>query len=493
MCGGPQYKLAYSAFVLALQRCDCSLAPVPSECNKDPVSLLDLGLAELAMGRISAANLSLSAALEVSEAQGEPLAEAFLGREQARLRMCDWESVEGEVGRLREIAASPSPEEEAGGALHSPQWLAPFGLGGGQIRLLTELFAAQALLRAPVPQGLDGGVVWGGKLAGDEVQGGGIRLGILVCGAYVRGADQQALQGVIDAPIAGKRSVIVYEWCEGSVQTVGQVEEDGEDEEDEEDKRPLLPSYLADLWGGKMVEGGARMVRIGGVKGERAAARINGDAIDVLITLDGWLQRNRNILLSYRPAPVQVAGLGHRGTMGDTRVAQHYLGGSVSSPPELSHHFTEHLVYLPLGHAPPLPLPPSVDPADRASARAALNATLASLQLTEASLVFSVLASSDQLSREGYAAWHALASSSPRHLVWVPDMLGGTTGAHFAREALRRGDAKPGGAAQRFVHAAGHGLDIMAKVAASDAVLDTLASSNGPVVALAGGTPTART
>ena len=53
----------------------------------DPVSLLDLGLAELAMGKTAAANSSLSAALQVSEAQGQPLAEAVLGVEQTRLRL----------------------------------------------------------------------------------------------------------------------------------------------------------------------------------------------------------------------------------------------------------------------------------------------------------------------------------------------------------------------------------------------------------------------
>jgi hypothetical protein len=42
------------------------------------------------------------------------------------------------------------------------------------------------------------------------------------------------------------------------------------------------------------------MVRLSGVKSERAAARINGDAVDVLINLDGWMQRSRNLVLSYR-------------------------------------------------------------------------------------------------------------------------------------------------------------------------------------------------
>jgi hypothetical protein len=42
------------------------------------------------------------------------------------------------------------------------------------------------------------------------------------------------------------------------------------------------------------------MVRLSGVKSERAAARINGDAVDVLISFDGWMQRSRNLVLSYR-------------------------------------------------------------------------------------------------------------------------------------------------------------------------------------------------
>jgi hypothetical protein len=80
-------------------------------------------------------------------------------------------------------------------------------------------------------------------------------VGLLVCR---RGADQQALQGVLDGYRAAKSKVVVYEWCEGGAAVYG-GEEDEEDEEEEEGgegavKRPELPQFLADLWGGKMVE-----------------------------------------------------------------------------------------------------------------------------------------------------------------------------------------------------------------------------------------------
>lgn len=75
--------------------------------------------------------------------------------------------------------------------------------------------------------------------------------------ASCRGADQQALQSILDGYRSAKSKVIVYEWCEGgSAVYVGREEEDEEDEEDEEGavKRPELPEFLAGLWGGKMPE-----------------------------------------------------------------------------------------------------------------------------------------------------------------------------------------------------------------------------------------------
>ena len=99
--------------------------------------------------------------------------------------MCEFSGGEDELERMRGIVLSPDPEEAAGGALYPPSWLAPLGLAGGEIRLLTELYASYALSRAPQAAMGDGEVVWGGKLAGDQLTG-GIKLGVLVCGAYSR-------------------------------------------------------------------------------------------------------------------------------------------------------------------------------------------------------------------------------------------------------------------------------------------------------------------
>jgi hypothetical protein len=82
------------------------------------------------------------------------------------------------------------------------------------------------------------------------------RAGLFVCR---RGADQQALQGILDGYRAAKSKVVVYEWCEGGAAVYGGGEEEEEEEEEEEGeegvvRRPEPPQFLADLWGGKMVE-----------------------------------------------------------------------------------------------------------------------------------------------------------------------------------------------------------------------------------------------
>jgi predicted O-linked N-acetylglucosamine transferase (SPINDLY family) len=167
----------------------------------------------------------------------------------------------------------------------------------------------------------------------------------------------------------------------------------------------------------------------------------------------------------------------------------------VSSPPEMSLQFTERITYLPLGHAPPLPLAPVVDSGDdRDAARMMINRSISNGQtpLTGNAVLYTVLSSPEHVSREVFAAWHDIASSSDGSFVWVPEAPKEAVSSFMREGLLRAGTARENKAkleagAKRVLVTGSKAkeLGVWSRIGASEAVLDTFAVSNGPVVALA--------
>jgi protein O-GlcNAc transferase len=92
---------------------------------------------------------------------------------------------------------------------------------------------------------------------------------------------------------------------------------------------------------------------------------IRADGIDILVELSGHSPGNRLRALAHRPAPVQVSWLDYFHSTG-TAAIDVLISDAVSSPQELSSHYTERVVQLPSGrlcYTPPeAPVPrPRID------------------------------------------------------------------------------------------------------------------------------------
>lgn len=99
---------------------------------------------------------------------------------------------------------------------------------------------------------------------------------------------------------------------------------------------------------------------VAGLNDKRAAERIRGDEIDLLIDTTGHDGDNRIGVIAHRAAPVQCHYIGYYATTGLSQM-DYFIGDPVLIPPEHDDHFTEQVwrlprtryAYLPLEEAPP--------------------------------------------------------------------------------------------------------------------------------------------
>ena len=85
---------------------------------------------------------------------------------------------------------------------------------------------------------------------------------------------------------------------------------------------------------------------VGSLTDQEAARQIHRAEIDIAIDLKGYTREDRPGILSYRPAPIQVAYLGYPGTMGADFIDYAIVDDFVV-PAGAARYFSEKLVYLP--------------------------------------------------------------------------------------------------------------------------------------------------
>ncbi|MEY4909916.1 MAG: hypothetical protein RL260_3634 [Pseudomonadota bacterium] len=134
---------------------------------------------------------------------------------------------------------------------------------------------------------------------------------------------------------------------------------------------------------------------------------IRGDRIDLLLDITGPGEDSRLGVLAHRPAPVQVAWLGHAGTTGAPWV-DYLIGDPVVTPLEAQTQFSECIAQLPGCHRPTNPPPQPPIPPRRADCGLPDNAP--------------VLASfnpPDRITPAQFRAWCQILSAVPGSVLWL--------------------------------------------------------------------------
>lgn len=101
------------------------------------------------------------------------------------------------------------------------------------------------------------------------------------------------------------------------------------------DKFTALVQKQADKW-----------IPLGECNYAESAARIYADEIDILVDLGGHSVNGALPVLAYKPAPIQISGLGYMGTTG-LQAVDYLITDKVCDPPEAPRKITEKPLYIP--------------------------------------------------------------------------------------------------------------------------------------------------
>lgn len=141
---------------------------------------------------------------------------------------------------------------------------------------------------------------------------------------------------------------------------------------------------------------------------EQAARAIHADGIDILVDLKGYTAGSRTMLLSWRPAPIQVSFLGYPGTLGrdfvDYLVSDRYV-----TPHAAQQDYTEALACL----------PHSYQPHARAGLPKEATLTRAEVGLPEDATVLCCFNQAWKFTPAVFDTWCRILRASPDSVLWL--------------------------------------------------------------------------
>jgi predicted O-linked N-acetylglucosamine transferase (SPINDLY family) len=199
-----------------------------------------------------------------------------------------------------------------------------------------------------------------------------------------------------------------------------------------------------------------RFVDIQALSTTEAASAIHQDEIDILIDLKGYTSATRTVILTLRPAPVQVNYLGYPGTLGgefcDYIVTDRYL-----TPPETASDYSEVFAYL----------PHTYQPHGRKSSIGA-RPTRQEAELPEEGFIFCCFTQPYKITPEIFDIWCRLLVDVPGSVLWL--LQDSYAEGNLRREAFHRGIT-----AEQIVFAEHKPqIEHLGRLQLADLVLDTL-------------------
>ncbi len=155
------------------------------------------------------------------------------------------------------------------------------------------------------------------------------------------------------------------------------------------------------------------------------ARLIYEDGVDILVELAGHTSETRLPVLAYKPAPVQISGIGYFASTGLPAV-DYFLGDVIMDRQEEQEAFTEKLLRLPHSHFCYIPyreVPPALEPAVK----------------RKGYITFGSFNNFSKLSDEVLAAWGKILARVPGSRLFLKcAIFEGEEGTSFAREKLQQ-------------------------------------------------------
>jgi len=207
-------------------------------------------------------------------------------------------------------------------------------------------------------------------------------------------------------------------------------------------------------------------IRLSQMSDLQAAQTIRAHEIDILVDLHGLGPGGRPGIVAQRPAPVQIAWLGHAGSSAMPAV-DYLLADGCILPPALRDACTEQPLYLP-DCAQPQPRRHAADAAP----------TRASCGLPETGFVFCSFNASALLTPTQFGAWMRILQRVPDSVLWL------AADSEAVRDNLRVAALRHGVASERLVFAPPLAQDAaVARLQLADLCLDTWPHSGSEAAA----------
>lgn len=199
-----------------------------------------------------------------------------------------------------------------------------------------------------------------------------------------------------------------------------------------------------------------RFIDIQSLSSAEAAEAIHRDEVDILVDLKGYTAATRTVILTFRPAPVQVNYLGYPGTLGtefcDYLITDHFL-----NPPGSSADYREILAYLPDTYQPHGRYSPIGE-----------RPTRREVFLPEDGFIFCCFNQTFKITPEIFDIWCRLLLDVPGSVLWL--LENPLAEGNLRREAFQRGIT-----AERIIFAENMPqIEHLGRLQLADVVLDTL-------------------
>ncbi|SEA23144.1 O-linked N-acetylglucosamine transferase family protein [Selenomonas ruminantium] len=191
------------------------------------------------------------------------------------------------------------------------------------------------------------------------------------------------------------------------------------------------------------------------------AAQIRADEIDILMDLGGHTAENALPVLAYKPAKIQIAGIGYFNSTGMEECAG-FLSDAYCSPKEDSAYFTERMLRMPHSHfcyQPMMKMPEITSPPCQQNGY----------------ITFGSFNNFSKVNDEVLALWRQILEAVPNaHLLLKHGILGTAEGVDYTRQRLK----KMGFPLAR-IELRGYSADYLVQYGDMDIALDTFPYTGG--------------
>jgi predicted O-linked N-acetylglucosamine transferase (SPINDLY family) len=145
-----------------------------------------------------------------------------------------------------------------------------------------------------------------------------------------------------------------------------------------------------------------------GMDGYKAAHKIHADGIQVLVDMKGWSENNRQDILAWRPAPIQISYLGYAAPMIAPWI-DYQIVDPILVPPEEQESFGPSLIMMPVCYQPNDNQRPITSPPPSRSSQG----------LADDKIILACFNNPQKITAQIFSIWMKILQQRPKTVLWL--------------------------------------------------------------------------